>query len=154
MPKPVGKARPPKILSREARREWRRLAPELERLGLLTSADAASFGVYCQVVADLERTESIIRADGEVIRIYEPATEAPTGEISAAAPRVIVKMARHPLITTREQLRARLLAAAAEFGLTPSGRARLSVDKRKRYSERLAKLRERARNDKDAEKTA
>lgn len=41
----------PVFLLPEARREWRRLGPELDRLGLMTMADRSSFAAYCQAWA-------------------------------------------------------------------------------------------------------
>jgi P27 family predicted phage terminase small subunit len=43
---------PPEYLSEIAREEWRRLSPELIRLGLLTVADFAAFAGYCVAYAD------------------------------------------------------------------------------------------------------
>ena len=43
--------RRPSWLSPEAREEWRRLAPELTRLGLLTLLDRAALTIYCDACA-------------------------------------------------------------------------------------------------------
>ena len=45
---PVASLRCPNYLLPEARKEWRRLAPILMNLGLLTAADAVPFAGYCQ----------------------------------------------------------------------------------------------------------
>ena len=47
-PKPKKSLRCPAGLSPRARTEWRRLAPELFRLGLLTMADQVIFAMYCE----------------------------------------------------------------------------------------------------------
>ena len=44
---PGGRATCPKQLDTEARREWRRVAPELERMGLSTTLDRAALAAYC-----------------------------------------------------------------------------------------------------------
>lgn len=41
----------PMWLLPEAKREWRRLGPELDRLGLMTTADRSAFAGYCQAWA-------------------------------------------------------------------------------------------------------
>ena len=43
--------KPPRYLTRLAAAEWRRLAPELHRLGLLTVVDVAPLAAYCQAYA-------------------------------------------------------------------------------------------------------
>ena len=43
---------PPSEIDELANREWRRLAPELAKLGLFTRADRAVFTVYCQSWSD------------------------------------------------------------------------------------------------------
>ena len=46
-PQPKAGAHPPPWLSVAARKEWDRLAPMLERLGVLTEADADALGQLC-----------------------------------------------------------------------------------------------------------
>ncbi|MDP9225839.1 MAG: phage terminase small subunit P27 family, partial [Actinomycetota bacterium] len=41
----------PARLSREARAEWKRIAPELERIGLLSNLDRALLTVWCETWA-------------------------------------------------------------------------------------------------------
>jgi P27 family predicted phage terminase small subunit len=48
---------PPVYLSEIAKEEWRRLSPELIRLGLLTVADFATFAAYCVAYADFVTAE-------------------------------------------------------------------------------------------------
>jgi P27 family predicted phage terminase small subunit len=50
-PPPVASVDPPRMLSRVARQEWRRLAPELLRLGLLTVVDLGLLAVWCSAWA-------------------------------------------------------------------------------------------------------
>ena len=61
-PKPTPKApKCPTWMSKEGRKEWRRLAPELERLGLLTKADLAMFAAYCSAFGKLAWAEREIK---------------------------------------------------------------------------------------------
>jgi P27 family predicted phage terminase small subunit len=97
---------PPPFLSAYAATEWRRIAPELHWLGLLTVVDVAPFAAYCQAFAkwrqaleSLEGTGLLVTADG----------------ITRA----------HPLVLIARQAAADMLKFAGEFGLTPVARARI-----------------------------
>ena len=54
----------PAWLSREAKREWKRLVPFLEQAGLLTQIDRAAFAGYCQSYADWVDAKAHIAAEG------------------------------------------------------------------------------------------
>ena len=64
LPKIESRAICPRWLSKRATAEWRRLAPELRKLGLLTKLDQDNFATYCEGVSDLEEYQRIIREDG------------------------------------------------------------------------------------------
>ena len=53
-PKPSGDAAMPYHLNGRAAAIWEELAPELRRLGLLTSVDARMFAVLCDLLAGAE----------------------------------------------------------------------------------------------------
>jgi len=99
----------PAWLLPEAKREWKRLAPELERLGLLTVLDRGPFACYCQSVAWVRRCEAIIAKEGMV-------TEGHRGI-----------MRKHPLLSTLNQATASMLAFGRDFGLSPVSRSRISM---------------------------
>jgi len=104
----------PVWLSATAKAEWRRRAPELSRLGLLTDLDVAQFAAYCQAYARWVRFERRLEAlmrtrDGELV-------ETPNG---FQQPHVMVKMAKDAADTMRR--------FAALFGMSPSDRASLSM---------------------------
>ena len=52
--------RPPPELDAMAKKEWKRLAGELAKLGLLTRADRAVFAVYCQSWSDYIRYNLLV----------------------------------------------------------------------------------------------
>ena len=96
-----------------AKREWRRVAPILERLGLLTEADGTALAGYCQSYARWRECEAIIDEEGPV---YE--TESVQGG----------RMVRsHPAIRAGQSHLAQVRFFCAEFGLTPSSRGRMTV---------------------------
>ena len=51
----------PDWLLDEAKKEWNRLAPELERLGLLTIIDEMAFAGFCQSYAKWKIAEEFIK---------------------------------------------------------------------------------------------
>ena len=108
-PAPEGEASCPEFLTAEAKREWRRLEDELHRIGLLTIVDRAAMAGYCQAWADFRWTIDFLRHRQKIV-------QAPSGYKQI-----------HPVMTVRRQSAKQMLAFAAELGLTPSARARLSV---------------------------
>ena len=57
-PKPEKKApRCPAWLEAEAKKEWKRMAKQMERLGILTEIDMAAFAGYCQAYARWKEAE-------------------------------------------------------------------------------------------------
>ena len=107
-PKPI-KPSCPRWLSKHAKREWRRLSRELERLGLLTKIDRGVFAQYCQAYATWREAEEVIRAKGFIIM----------------TPKGHVQQIPHVNISHKAQLI--MLRCAQEIGLTPSSRSRISV---------------------------
>lgn len=99
----------PDCLDAEASKEWDRIAPELERLGLLTQLDRAILTKYCQAwsaVVALER------------EIAESGWWVPTGDGGRK---------RNPAAASLNEAYKRLFAAATEFGGTPAARVRLAT---------------------------
>lgn len=107
-PAPIRPTRPGWLLP-EAKREWTRLAPELERLGLLTHLDRATFAAYCQAWAWVRRYEEIVAKEGMVIPGHR------------GVPR------KHPLLSALNAATAAVRALGCEFGLTPVSRSRISL---------------------------
>ena len=63
-PKPTKKAPAcPKWLEPEAKKEWRRLAKQMEAIGILTEVDMAAFAGYCQAYGSQECHESGVQGD-------------------------------------------------------------------------------------------
>ena len=90
---------PPAFLSPAAAAEWRRIAPELHRLGLLSALDVMTFGAYCAAYAT-----------------FRDATELGNSEaITEAERRVLAGIARD---AAKDMLRF-----GKAFGLTPASRA-------------------------------
>ena len=68
-PKPEKKApRCPAWLEDEAKKEWKRMAKQMEQLGILTEIDMAAFAGYCQAYARWKEAEEYISEHGTVMK--------------------------------------------------------------------------------------
>lgn len=92
-----------------ARREWKRVVPELHRLGLLTLFDVADLAGYCQAVSDIRRLGAFVRKHGETM-------ETSFGQVMM-----------RPETRRLDAAWARLRAFATEFGFSPASRSRITV---------------------------
>lgn len=116
----------PGWLPSEARAEWDRVVPELDRLGILKSIDRASLTSYCMTWARLVEASAIVEREGTVVR------EGVGRRISAEGEAPVYereKLYRHPALLTAEAASKELRAWANEFGLTPSAERRLASTK-------------------------
>ena len=101
--------KPPVHLSTEARREWRRVTIELDRLSMITHVDRALLAVYCESWATWQELRLWLR---EHKRTYKTPTgewkTRPEANLLYRAERQIISMANH-------------------FGLSPAARSRLTA---------------------------
>lgn len=101
--------KPPRYLGRYAKTEWRRVVPELHRLGLLSVVDRAALEAYCEAYHDWREAKLALDEEG---RTYK----TDTGYIR---PRPEIKFAAEAVKTMK--------AFMGEFGLTPSARSRIAM---------------------------
>ena len=107
---PVTELCGPEHMLPEAKQEWKRLAPILMGMGLLTAADAVPFEGYCTAYARwLEAQEEITR-HGSIYKDNE-------GRIRP-----------NPYIAIANQQMREIKSLAAEFGLTPSNRSAMMAN--------------------------
>lgn len=116
-PKPLAPKRP-SWLTGEAKREWDRITPELERIGLLTIVDGASLANYCQwwaiyVQASKELKDHL--AKYKKLTVTYVNTQGAENEVP------------HPSIAIAEKASKNIKAFCTEFGLTPASRSRMEV---------------------------
>jgi P27 family predicted phage terminase small subunit len=113
----------PKHLDKEARQEWKRMAKELEPLGLLTNIDKAVFANYCEAYSTWAQASMKIREQGMVFKT------------SMGLPLV------NPYFRIADKAKIHMMKALVEIGMSPSSRARVKVsemkpkeeDKRERF---------------------
>lgn len=106
----------PEWLSREAKAEWRRIAPELDRVGMLCKVDRAALAAYCQAFAEMADATRLLEKEG---RIIDRLVFNRTGDVVGTV-KVI-----HPAYKLLKEGFSRVKQFLAEFGLTPSSRVRL-----------------------------
>ena len=97
----------PAWLLPEAKKEWKRLAPALEAMGVLTMADLTAFEGYCQAYARWKEAEAFITQHGSLF-------QTPSGSVQQV-----------PQVSIAQQNLQIMQSFCSEFGLTPATRARI-----------------------------
>ena len=107
---PKGAIRCPAWLEAEAKKEWKRLAPTLEAMGILTTVDISAFAGYCQAYARWKEAEEFITQHGSILRTKSGYVQ-PVPQVSIA------------------QTYLKIMNRFAEqFGLTPAARSRIIAE--------------------------
>ena len=104
---PKGVIKCPSWLVPEAKKEWKRLAPSLEAMGLLTIWDIDSFSAYCQAYARWREAEEFITQHGSIFK-------TPSGYVQQV-----------PQVSITQQNLKIMQSLAGEFGLSPATRSRI-----------------------------
>ena len=104
----------PDWLCEEAKEEWNRVAPPLERLGLLTEIDMTALVGYCEAWADYKKAKKFIQKHGEVYPI-----KTNEGEVKY--------LQQVPQVAIANRAMKLVQSLCAEFGMTPSARGRMSI---------------------------
>ena len=111
-PKPKQKAPTcPKWLDDEAKKEWKRLAKQMEQLGILTEVDMAAFAGYCQSYARWKEAEEFISKHGAIVK-------TPSGYWQQV-----------PQVSIAQQYMKQMTKFCEQFGLTPASRSKIVTDK-------------------------
>lgn len=122
----VGEPDMPKWLSKEGRKAWKRLAPELLHYNLLSKVDREAFAMLCQTVGRLEQLELAFAGRiGLRIRDGQDPAEATAAAFVDSTPKGMAVQSALYQVLNREQ--AKLNSLLSEFGLTPAQRARVST---------------------------
>jgi P27 family predicted phage terminase small subunit len=109
---------PPSHLSDGAKVEWGRVSEELYRLGLLTGVDRAALAAYCQAYGRWAQAEEAITTMAKQDKL--------TGGLMIKTTNG--NAIQNPLVGTANKAAADMVRYAAEFGMTPSARSRLSAN--------------------------
>ena len=114
----------PKHLAVEARKEWKRITPLLEELGLISGLDRAALALYCQAVGRLYEMEAAF--SGKVDRLVAEGAEYSDAVYAASYSTTPSGYEQQSVITqliksNREQVNRYLM----HFGLSPAARGRV-----------------------------
>lgn len=101
---------PPTWLSSEARAEWRRIVPGLQRLDLLKEEDRAMLAAYCETWSTFVLATRSVTKDG--LTITQTTTRA-DGSVSE-------REVANPTVAIARNAGRELRGFAAQFGLSPS----------------------------------
>jgi P27 family predicted phage terminase small subunit len=104
----------PDWLCEDAKAEWARIAPQLERLGLLTQIDMAVMVGYCESYAQYKKTMQFIHKHDEVYPIKNE-----DGSIKY--------LQQVPQVSIANKALSNIRAAATQMGLSASDRGRIEV---------------------------
>lgn len=108
---------PPEHLSADAAAEWRRVTPELVRIGLMTIVDTQTLAAYCDAYGQWLTAKRIIAelaADDK--KFSGLAARNDEGHIVAS-----------PMVRVANVAATNMVHFAAQFGLTPAARAKLNA---------------------------
>jgi len=121
-PQPQGATTVPKFLNKHAKNEWKRIAPELERLGLLTKVDRSTFAAYCQAYGRWVETE--YRLNELTDKALETNNDASNAYLlKTQAGNIIIS----PLFSVANRCLEQMRIFGTEFGLTPVSRSRINI---------------------------
>ena len=108
---------PPSRLPDDGKAEWRRLAPELHKLGILSKLDVTTLEMYCTVFARWVKAE-------KKMQVLSETREGKNGEVSVTPngyqqQGVWLQIANNCI--------KQMQSLSAEFGMTPATRARMRL---------------------------
>ena len=100
----------PAHLSAVAKAEWKRISPELHKLGLLTRIDRAALAAYCTAWGRWVDAEKMLREHGVLVKTKK--TGFPM---------------QSPYLAIANKAMDQMTRLLTEFGMSPSSRSRISV---------------------------
>lgn len=103
----------PEWLDKEARAEWKRVVPLLDKIGLLTKVDRAALAIYCDQWSIYVSARANVEKYGQVF-----VERGEDGGVDAK---------ESPYLKIADRAAQRIRTYCQEFGLTPSARGRMQV---------------------------
>ncbi len=119
--------RMPRTMSEESKRVWRYLVPRLLKLGVLTEIDGNALERYCRLWGEWRKLQAIIDEKGHVYSRKDR-----NGEV--------VAIRTLPQVKVRDEISKDLLSLERQFGLTPSARTSIRLERDEKNDDPLADL--------------
>ena len=113
---PAKQPAPPVFLDDYALEEWKRVAPELWRMGLLTRVDVATLAAYCMSYAQWRTAVESLRRMSDADPVMHGLMVKTAGGAAA-----------NPLVWIISSAGKAMVKFAAEFGMTPASRVGISA---------------------------
>jgi len=101
----------PVWLPKSAKKYWKDIAPELEKVGLIGLVDSAAFAAHCDSVGKYEEVTRKLKTLDDLL------DKTPQNYMVQSA-----------LFTIRNKLWDQVLKSSTEFGLTPAARSRVKTE--------------------------
>jgi P27 family predicted phage terminase small subunit len=120
-PAPEGRPGKPDWVQGEAAKIWRRLVRNLAAMNLATPVDWAAVGRYCVNLARWIEVQTLLNVQAKNLPTYATPYKDERGQI--------VKWVPLPGVNHAQKLESSLVQFERQFGLTPSARRALAVDK-------------------------
>lgn len=108
-PPPLSQVKPPSFLFPGAKREWKRIVPILDGLGLLSDLDVSALAGYCTAYDTWVTALGQIKKSGMLI-------QTPNGYFQPS-----------PYIKISRDAQDEMMRWLKEFGMTPAARSRVSA---------------------------
>jgi P27 family predicted phage terminase small subunit len=105
----------PQWLTGDARKEWKRIVPILEKMGILAEVDRTMLALYCKAYAEWREADDLIKS----LLIKQPSG----------------RICQHPALVIRDSAFHRLYKTCSEFGMSPSSRTGLSITPKSRKND-------------------
>lgn len=99
----------PEELSDDARAAWDRLAPDLIRVGVLTTWDVPAFVIVCEALARYRAATKLVNGSALLV-------QGPNGFV------------KNPALLVQREAEVTFAQYGSRFGLTPSDRSQLKVE--------------------------
>lgn len=110
---------PPAGMDRYASAEWKRMAPILGRLGLLTEVDGAALAAHCKLHSLDIQTSKALKECGDKLLTYKTTVDMDGG--------TNIEAKVNPLVTLQLKIIAQKRVYLNDFGMNPASRAKISV---------------------------